>query len=222
MHERARRASASGIYVFSDLKIHLHTYTMNAVVWHYKWQYDWQNTKIERNLWKCERAFLDLLILKLLFPSIFCWYFRYFVSETYIFQVSNYICIHIQSMQFPFITYGIWHYDITTVCRQNTNIEIIYMYMRASGASELIKMLHFHIKKLLFLSIFCWYNLHTCRLTCTDRFPNVPTKLRKSMPPPPSGYASADKHAICTDKVSEVPTILKEIAVLECENAKIC
>ena len=32
------------------------------------------------------RKFLHLLILKLLFPSIFCWYFRYFVSETYIFS----------------------------------------------------------------------------------------------------------------------------------------
>ena len=90
-----------------------------------------------------------------------------------IFQVSNYICIHIQSMQFPFITYGIWHYDITTVCRQNANIETIYV-----RASELRHFLHFHIKKtLLFLSIFCWYfrnfvgtNDIYCRLTCTDRF----------------------------------------------------
>ena len=31
------------------------------------------------------------------------------------------------------------------------------MYMRASGASELRKYLNFHILKLLFLSIFCWY-----------------------------------------------------------------
>ena len=36
---------------------------------------------------RSERAehFLHLLILKLHFLSIFCWYFRYFVSETYIF-----------------------------------------------------------------------------------------------------------------------------------------
>ena len=43
---------------------------------------------------------------------------------------------------------------------------------------------------------------YACRLTCTDRFPNVPTKLLKKKiigggggfpppPPPPSGYASA-------------------------------
>ena len=35
-----------------------------------------------------ERASLENVfhfhILKLLFPSIFCWYFRYFVSETYL------------------------------------------------------------------------------------------------------------------------------------------
>ena len=35
-------------YVFSGLKIHLHACAINAVVWHYKWQYDWQNTNIEK------------------------------------------------------------------------------------------------------------------------------------------------------------------------------
>ena len=49
MRERAKRASASEIYVFSGLQIHLHVYiSTNAVVWHYKWQYDWQNTNIEK------------------------------------------------------------------------------------------------------------------------------------------------------------------------------
>ena len=28
-------------------------------------------------------------ILKLLFPSIFCWYFRYFVSETFNFRCQH-------------------------------------------------------------------------------------------------------------------------------------
>ena len=32
------------------------------------------------------RKFAHLHILKLLFLSIFCWYFRYFVSETFIFR----------------------------------------------------------------------------------------------------------------------------------------
>ena len=51
------------------------------------------------------RKSLHLLILKLLFPSIFCWYFRYFVSETFS-GLQLHLHIHIQSMQFPFITYG--------------------------------------------------------------------------------------------------------------------
>ena len=79
--------------------------------------------------------------------------------------------------------------------------------MWASGANKLRTCLHFHIPKLLFLSIFCWsvnvlqklcrYKWHTCRLTCTDRFLNVPAKLRFFFwrgnpclpPPPPSSYA---------------------------------
>ena len=61
---------------------------------------------------------------------------------------------------------------------------------------------HFYILKLLFLSICCWYILqilcrykwHACRLTCSDKFRNVPTKFWKSiiwggggggLPPPP-------------------------------------
>ena len=75
------------------------------------------------------------------------------------------------------------------------------MYMRANGASERGKFSHFYILKLLFLSIFCRvlqilcrYKWHACRLTCSDKFPNVPTKLWKSIigggglppcPPPP-------------------------------------
>ena len=89
-------------------------------------------------------------------------------------------------------------------------------------ASELRNFLHFHIKKLLFLSLFCWYKImylcrykwHTCRLTCTDIFPNVPTKLQKSImgggggncPPAPAPplatlvklpYRQARRHGVC-------------------------
>ena len=46
------------------------------------------------------------------------------------FQVSNYICIYIQSMQFPVITYGMALYiNDSYVYRQNTNIEKIYVYV---------------------------------------------------------------------------------------------
>ena len=64
MHERAKRVSASEIYVFSDLKINLYTYTINAVVWHFKWQHDWQNSNIEKILWICERASLANVHIK--------------------------------------------------------------------------------------------------------------------------------------------------------------
>ena len=88
------------------------------------------------------------------------------------------------------------------------------MYMRASGASELWKFSHFYIKKLSFLSIFCWYlryfvgtndMLVGLIYTCTDKFPNAPTKLGKSKlwwggdcPPPPSGYANYFQPATAT------------------------
>ena len=103
-------------------------------------------------------------------------------------------------MQFPLI-YQLWYGAIilTTVYRQNANIEKMYVY-----ASELRKFWNFYILKLLFLSIFCRYiryfvgtndmlfGLHVY----TDNFPNVPTKVRKGIigggggqlppcPPPP-------------------------------------
>ena len=64
-----------------------------------------------------------------------------------------------------------------------------FIHMRATGASELRKFSYFHILKLLFLSIFCWYfryfvgtnDMLTSRFTCTVKFSNVPTKLRKSI-----------------------------------------
>ena len=34
---------------------------------------------------------------------------------------------------------------------------------------------------MLFLSIFCRYKWYACRLTCTDKFPDVPTKLQKGI-----------------------------------------
>ena len=62
-----------------------------SLVWYYITTVYRQSTSIEK-MYMCdreERASLDFFshfhILKLLFPSIFCWYFRYFVSETYLF-----------------------------------------------------------------------------------------------------------------------------------------
>ena len=60
--------------------------------------------------------------------------------------------IHIQSMPFPFISYGMALY--INECTNKTQTFRKYMCMRAS---ELRKCSHFHILKLPFLSIFCWY-----------------------------------------------------------------
>ena len=58
----------------------------------------------------------------------------YFISETHIFSGLK-LHLHIQSMQFPVITYGMALYiNDSYVYRQNTNIEKIYVY--ASERSE--------------------------------------------------------------------------------------
>ena len=56
---------------------------------------------------------LHLLILKLLFPSIYCWYTSDTLSQKHIyFQVSNYICIHYTiNHQCSFLSLlMVWHY----------------------------------------------------------------------------------------------------------------
>ena len=125
-----------------------------------------------------ERA-LHLVSLKLLFPSIFCWYFRYFVSETYIFSGLQ---LHLHTYTINAVSFSllmVWHYNI--------NDSVKSMYMRAS--LEILCIFTFKtaisFNILLVLQKLCRYKWH--RLTCTDRFPNVPTKLRKSImgPPPP-------------------------------------
>ena len=56
------------------------------------------------------------------------------------------------------------------------------IYVYASERSErATKLWNFYILKVLFLSIFCRYKWYACRLTCTDKFSNVPTKPRKSI-----------------------------------------
>ena len=103
------RYFVSETYIFSGLQIH-HAYIYNqcsSLLLAYLWCGAVCIYASEREL----RTFSHFHILKLLFPSIFCWYFRYFVSETYIYsQVSKYICIHIQLLQFPFIICGMGIY----------------------------------------------------------------------------------------------------------------
>ena len=61
---------------------------------------------------------------------------------------------HSNAVSFYYLWYG------AIYKRQYTDKHVTLskcMCMRASGASELRKFWHFHILKLLFLSIFCWY-----------------------------------------------------------------
>ena len=123
--------------------------------------------------------------LKLLFPSIFYWNFRYFVSETIMFKSQITSAYIYNQCSFLLLLYGMALK--TTVCRQNTNIDKIYIYAseRSERAQTIFAFSHsktaISSNILLVLQILCRYKLHACRLTCTDKFPNVPTKLRKSI-----------------------------------------
>ena len=125
----------------------------------------------------------------MLFASIFCWNFRYFVSGVRnIYSRSHVTYVYIYNQCTFLLVLMVYMALKTTVFRLDINIEKMCICARA-----------FDILKLLFLPIFCWYfrvcryKLHACRHTYTDKFPNVPTKLicgGNCPPPPPPGYAS--------------------------------
>ena len=99
--------------------------------------------------------FRNFHILILLFPSIFCWYFRHFISEKYLISGVNILHTYtINAVSFYYSWYG------AIYKRQYTDKTLTLrkcMCMRASEASELRKLWYFYILKLLFLSIFCRY-----------------------------------------------------------------
>ena len=151
------------------------------------------------------RNFSHFHVLKLLFLSIFCLYFRYLVGTN-----DMLVGLHVPPKfrkimgggggELPPSGYASGYNkrqytDKTLTLRES-------MYMWASGASELRNFFHFHILKLLFLSIFCWYFRYSVGTNDMLVGLNVPTKLRKSIiggggallhycPPAPSGYANA-------------------------------
>ena len=152
--------------------------------------YEYASERRTSELGKC----LHFHILKLLFPSIFCWYFWYFISETYIFsglklQSESAWYIIISSMQFPVLTYGMALYTNDSIPTKHWQWSNLCIY-----ASELRKFSHFYILKLLFLSIFCWYFRYFVGTNDMLVGLHVPTKFRKSMgeiaPLLPSGYAN--------------------------------
>ena len=108
MRERVKRASASEIYVFSGLKIHLHTYNQCSGIWHYKWQYMTDKTLTLRKIYeyaselrkkfaftKTAISFNILLVLQI------------FLSLKHIyFQVSNLHTYTINAVSFHYLWYG--------------------------------------------------------------------------------------------------------------------
>ena len=138
-----------------------------------------------RASWVSElRQFSHFHILKLLcFPHILLVLLKICLWNIYIFRSQ--ITYAYNQCSFPLLRM-VWCYELTKVCRQNTNIETIYVY--ASELSERAKFFAFSHSKtvisfkiLLVLQILCRYKSHACRLTCTDKFPNVPTKFWKSI-----------------------------------------
>ena len=130
------------------------------MVWRYKRQYrtkrwHWENLNYASERGASELGkFSHFHILKLLFPSIFCWYFWLYLRNTFS-GLKVHLHIHTINSVGYYLWYGVvykrQYTDKTTTLRKS-------MYMRANGASELRKCSHFYISlKLLFLSIFCWY-----------------------------------------------------------------
>ena len=75
---------------------------LNNTTNHTSFYWDWEKSM---NMRASEpRKFSHFHILKLLFPSIFCWYLWYFVSEKYIFRSQ--ICIIINAVSFYYLWYG--------------------------------------------------------------------------------------------------------------------
>ena len=97
------------------------------------------------------RQILHIVILKLLFPSIFLlvlqilclrniYIFRSPITSPYIYNQCSFLSLLIMLM--------VWHYNKRQYADKILTLrKSMYMYMRAS----------FHIQKVLFLSIFCWY-----------------------------------------------------------------
>ena len=161
------------------------------------------------------RNFSHFHILNLLFPSIFCWYFRYFVSETFNFRCQHSPYIYNQCSFLLLLT--VWCYYIIndSIYRQNTNI---YTNVCVCERAERASLEYFGIFTFLNCYFFQYFvgtsDTLSVQMTClsaymyrqisqcTVKCPNVPTKVRKGiiggggaiapLPPPlpPSGYAN--------------------------------
>ena len=152
---------------------------------------------IEKNLWLCERAWSERVWKIFAFShsktaisfNILLVLLILYLRKKYIFSGlkshlhNSYIYTLYTTNAVPcyYLGYGVIIIN-DSIPKKNINIEKIYY------ASELRTFWHFYISKtaisfniLLVLQILCRYKWHACRLTCTDKFPNVPTKLLKSI-----------------------------------------
>ena len=108
------------------------------------------------------------------------------------------IYIHILSMHFPYITY----------CMALYNNNIPTKHKHWEEWEHLCKLSHFHIQKLVFLSIFCWYFLYFVGTNYMFVGLHVPTNFqmyRQPPPPPPlairchgtSVHVRDSYHSVC-------------------------
>ena len=127
------------------------------MVWRYKQQYRTKQWHWDNLNYASERGAIELgkfchfHILKLLFPSIFCWYFWWL----YLRSTFSGLKVHLHIHTINAVGYYLWYGVVYE--RQYTDITLTLlnsMYMRSNGASELRKCSHFYMLKLLFLSIF--------------------------------------------------------------------
>ena len=88
----------------------------------------------------------------------------YLMQERYQWKEDELLFTYMPQANFDFRTMGLWIWSTFFLIRTVYDSIMIKYYslrksmnMRASVASELRKISHFHILKLLFPSIFCWY-----------------------------------------------------------------
>ena len=98
------------------------------MIWRYNRHYTDKTLKCTKYLnMRASEASLKFSHFHILkqYPSIFCGYFRYFVSETYYFHVSNNICIYytINAVSFYYLRYGAIIINISDSIPTNTNIK---------------------------------------------------------------------------------------------------
>ena len=161
MRERAKRASASENN-FSGLKI-LVASAINVVPLYYLW-YGAINDSIPKRPLTLRKS-MNMRVSEL-------GKFSHFHIKKLLFLTYT-----INVFPFYYLWYGAINDSIPTT--KNTNIEKIYEYASERRERTWTFFSHFHIKKGLFLSIFCWSFRYF--VGANDMIPNVPTKLIKAL-----------------------------------------